>query len=211
MARRVRQFRHGAELRLLHRHFEIDIHRPFGRGLRDLRSAHERFYRGPSRTRLVIPLGKVTDETALIGAGVYPVYPRAALRGVPRPGRAQYQYRRTVAPRVVNRHGGTHQADIGMQAAGHHFVGDLGVAVCNRHRGFFMHAQHHLRCAVAEQVDDAIVQAAIACARHQRDIRHTQFAQHQGDGVAAPEGFAGTAGYRLVMHNQVRRGVRRGV
>ena len=194
--------RQGAQLHLLHRDFKVYVDGAFGRGLRNLRSARQRLGGRRGRAGLVVPLGEVADQAALIVTGVYPVDPRAAARAVPRAGGAEYQYRRTIAPRVVDRHGRAHQTDVGMQAAGDHFVRDLGVTVRHRDRGFLMHAQHHLRRAIAQIIDDAVVQAAITGAGHQRDVGYVQFAQHGGHRVAAPVCFAGYARNRLVMNNR---------
>ena len=74
-----------------------------------------------------------------------------------------------------------------MERRCHHAVGGFRVTVGDRDRSFFVHREHHLRAAVAEVVDDAVVQSAIARARHQRDVRNADLAQHRGDRVAAPE------------------------
>ena len=58
-----------------------------------------------------------------------PVDPRAALGGVPGPGRAQYEHRHPIAPGVEDRHGGVHQADIGVHHCAHHLSRGLGVAL----------------------------------------------------------------------------------
>jgi hypothetical protein len=44
----------------------------------------------------------------------------------------------------------------------HGFSGDLRIAVSDRHRAFLVQAQQHLRPLIAEIVDEAVVQAAIA-------------------------------------------------
>ena len=63
---------------------------------------------------------------------------------------------------------------------------DLGIAVRDRDRVLLVQAQQHLRVAVAEQVDEAVVQPAIGGAGVQRDIGQVELAQHQRDRVAAP-------------------------
>ena len=78
-----------------------------------------------------------------------------------------------------------HQADIGVHDRRHRLAGDLGIAVRDRDRGFLVQAEQHLRLLVAEIVDDAVVQAAIAGAGIERDIGNVERAQHVGDDVAA--------------------------
>ena len=95
---------------------------------------------------------------------------------VHRAGGAEDDHRRAVAPRVEDRHGRMHQPDIGVQRHGHRLLGDFAVAVGDRNRMLFVQADDHLRIAVAEVVDDAVVKAAIAGAGHQRDVFQVQAA-----------------------------------
>jgi hypothetical protein len=55
-------------------------------------------------------------------------------------------------------------------------------------RAFLMQAEQHLRPLVAEVVDQAVVQAAIAGARIERDIGDVERAQRIGHHVAAETG-----------------------
>ncbi len=53
---------------------------------------------------------------------------------------------------------------------------------------FLVQAQQHLRFLVAEEIDQAVVQAAIARPRIERDIGQVERAQRLGDDVAAESG-----------------------
>ena len=131
---------------------------------------------------------------ALIGGGVDPVDPRPALHGVDRAGGAENQDRHAVAPGVEDRHRGVQQADVGMHRSGHRLAGDLGVAMRDRDRGLFVQAEQHLRLLVAEEVDDEVVQAPVARAGIERDIRNIERAQRLGDDVAAEGRRVGAVG-----------------
>src|SRR6185503_17207057 len=63
----------------------------------------------------------------------------------------------------------------------------LGVAVGDRDRRLLVQAEQHLRALVAEVVDDAVVQAAVAGPRIEREVRDVERAQHRRHGVAAPD------------------------
>ena len=63
------------------------------------------------------------------------------------------------------------------------------VAVRDGHRGFLVQAEEHLRPVVAEIVDDAVVQPAVARAGIEREVRDVERAQHGCDRVASPELF----------------------
>ena len=115
-----------------------------------------------------------------------PVDPRPALRGIDRPGGAEHEDRHAVAPGVEDRHRRVHQPDIAVHDRAHRAAGRLGIAVRDRDRVLLVQTQQHLRVAVAEQVDEAVVQPAIGGAGVQRDIGQVKFAQHQRDRVAAP-------------------------
>ena len=110
---------------------------------------------------------------------MYPFDPGPALRCVPRAGRADDQHRRAVAPRVEDRHRRVHEADVRVQRRGHHAIGRLAVALRDRHRVLVVQAQDHLRRAVAEVVDEAVVQPAVARAGIERDVRDVERAQHR--------------------------------
>ena len=64
-------------------------------------------------------------------------------------------------------------------------AGHLGIAVGDGDRGFLVQAEQHLRLRIAEIIDDAVVQAAIARARRERDIGNVERAQRVGDDVTA--------------------------
>ena len=106
--------------------------------------------------------------------------------GVHRTGGAEDDHRRTVAPRVEDRHRRMHQPDIGVQRHGHWLLSDFAVPVGNRNGMLLVQANDHLRIAVAEIVHDAVVKSAIAGAGNQRNIFQVQPARDFSDDVAAP-------------------------
>jgi hypothetical protein len=53
-------------------------------------------------------------------------------------------------------------------------------------RTLLVQAQEHARAGIAEIVDEAVVDAAIAGTGIERDIGNVELAQHAGDRVAAP-------------------------
>ena len=120
-----------------------------------------------------------------------PVDPRPAFDGVDRPGGAEHDDRHAVAPGIEHRHRGVHQADIRMHGGDHGLAGDLGVAVSDGDGGFLVQAEQHLRLRIAEIIDDAVVQPAIARTRRKRDIGDVEGAQRVGDHVAAEAGRVG--------------------
>src|SRR5271167_1644697 len=63
---------------------------------------------------------------------------------------------------------------------------DLGPAVGQGYRTLLVQAQQHARTPVAEIIDEAVMQAAIARSRVERDIGYVEFADRRGDRVAAP-------------------------
>ena len=65
-----------------------------------------------------------------------------------------------------------------------------------------MQAQQHLRALVAEIVDDAVVQAAIARAGIEREVRNVERAQHRGDASLPQIGVL--AGVRLAGRSRLR-------
>ena len=166
---------------------EADIDR------RGRRGAGQRYWRGTSirpapaaEARLVVPLDERADQAALIARGVDPVDPRAALLGVERAGGAEHDHRRAVAPGVVEAHHAVQQPDIAVQHAGHRLAGRLGVAVRDRHRMVLVQAEQDAGRGVAEMVDQAVVQPAIARPRIEADIGNAEPAQHLRRDVAAP-------------------------
>ena len=179
---RLRQFG------FLHLGVEIDVSRPARRGVGDPAGAQHRFARGDRRGRLVVPFGVAAHQRALVARGVDPVDPRPPLGGVDRSGGAEHDHRHAVAPGVEERHGGVHQADIGMHRRRHRLAGDLGVAVRDGDRAFLVQAEQHLRPLIAEIIDQTVVQTAIAGARIERDIGDVERAQRVGHHVAAEAG-----------------------
>ena len=182
------------KLGLLHLGVEIDVGRTARRGVGHPVGAQHRLAGRARRGRLVVPLGEVADDRALVGGGVDPVDPRPALHRVHRACCSQDQNGHAVAPGVEDRHGGVEQADVGVHRGAHRLAGDLGVAVRDRDRGFLVQAEDHLRLLVAEEVDDGVVQAAIARARIERDIRNVERTQRLGDDVAAEGRRVGAVG-----------------
>ena len=171
---------------LLHLGIEIDVDRPFGRCVRDPGGAYERLAGGGGGGGLVVPFGVVANDRSLIARGVNPVDPRPALDGVHRTGRAEDDDRLAIAPSVEDRHGGVEQPDVGMHGRGHGLAGYLGVALGDGDRAFLVQTEQHLRRLVAQEVDDRIVQPAIARAGIEREIGNVERAQHRRDAVAAP-------------------------
>ena len=78
-----------------------------------------------------------------------------------------------------------------MHGGGHRLAGDLGIAMRDGDGGFLVQAEQHLRLRIAEIIDDAVVQPAIARARRERDIGDVERAQRVGDHVAAEAGRIG--------------------
>jgi len=184
-ARGIDRSKRLGELCFLHLRVEIDVDRTHRCGIGHPGRADQRFAGGRRRGRLVVPLGVVAHDRALVARGVNPVDPRPALGRIHRPGRPEHDHRRAVAPGVEDRHGGVEQAHIGMHGRGHRPAGHLGVAVRDRHRAFLVQAKQHLRRLVAEKIHDRIVQPAVARAGIKRDVGNFQGAQRISDHVAA--------------------------
>jgi len=117
---------------------------------------------------------------------VDPVDPRPALLGVERAGGAEHEHRHAVAPGVEQAHHTVQQADIAVQHAGHRLAGGLGIAMRDRHRMILVQAEQNTRPLVAEVVDDAVVQPAVARAGVEADIGNAKAAQHLCGDVATP-------------------------
>ena len=170
---------------LLHFRIEVHIDRPLRCRVRDPCGAHQGLACRSGGGRLVVPLDVGAHQRALIARGVDPVDPGAALGGIDRPGRAEHQHRHAIAPRIEDRHGGVHQPDIGMHRRRHRLAGHLGVAVRDCDRALLVQAEQHLRRGIAEVIDEAVVQAAIARAGIERDVGNVERAQRVGDDVRA--------------------------
>ena len=173
------------ELRLLHAGVEIDVDRAHRRRVGDPGAAQQSLARGAGRGRLIVPFGVAAHQRALVLRGVDPVDPRPPLHGVDGTGRAENQHRHAVAPGVEQGHGGVEETDIGVDRGGHRLAGDLGVTVRDGDGALLVQAEQHLRRRIAEVVDEAVVQAAIARARRQRDVGDVEHAQRVGDDIAA--------------------------
>ena len=177
---------------------EIDVDRALRRGVGNPGAAQNRLARGAGRGRLVVPFGVFAHQRALVARGVDPVDPGPALDRIDRAGGAEDEHRHAVAPGVEHGHGGVHQPDIGMHRGGHGLAGNFCITVGDGDGGFLMQAEQHLRRGIAEIIDDAVVQAAIARARGERDIGNIQRTQRIGDHVAAETGRIG-AGRRRAL------------
>jgi hypothetical protein len=139
---------------------------------------------------LVIPFDEIADQRRLILGGVDPIDPRSALHRIDRPGRAEEQQRHAIHPGVEYRHRAVQEPDIAVDDRAHRLAGDLGPAMRQRDRGLLMQAQQHLRPLIAEPVDEAVMQAAIARAGIERDIGNIERAHHVGRDIAAPKALA---------------------
>ena len=115
-----------------------------------------------------------------------PVDPRPPLCRIDRSGGAEHENRHAVAPGVEDRHRRMHQSDIAVHDRAHRAAGHLGVAMRHCDGVLLVQTQQHLRVAVAEEVDEAVMQAAIGCAGIERDIGNVKLTQHQRDRIAPP-------------------------
>ena len=197
------------QFRFLHLGVEIDVSRPARRGVGDPAGAQHGFARGDGGGRLVVPFGVAAHQRALVARGMDPVDPRPPLGGVDWPGGAEHDHRHAIAPGVEERHGGVHQADIGMHRRRHRLAGDLGIAVRDGDRAFFVQAEQHLRPLVAEVIHQAVVQAAIAGAGIERDIGDIERAQRIGHHVAAEAGGVDAGRDRAIegRYGRIARGL----
>ena len=164
---------------------EIDVDRPLRCGVGNPGAAQDRLARGAGRGRLVVPFGVFAHQRALIARGVDPVDPGPALDRIDRAGGAEHEHRHAIAPGIEHGHGGVQQPDIGMHGRGHGLAGNFCITVRDGDGGLLMQAEQHLRRGIAEIIDDAVVQPAIARARGERDIGNVERAQRIGDHVAA--------------------------
>ena len=57
-----------------------------------------------------------------------------------------------------------------MHRRDHGFAGHFGIAVGDGDGGLLVQAKQHLRLGIAEIIDNAVVQSAVARARRERDI-----------------------------------------
>ena len=188
VARRVRGGHQAVGLALLQGRVEVDVDRATRCGLRNLPAAQQGLNGGRHRAGLVVPLGVVAHQRALVAHGVDPVDPGAAPGRVPRPGGAEHEHGHAVAPGVEHGHGGMHQPHVGVHHGAHHASRGFGKALGNGNRHLFVQAQQHLWCAVAQVVDQAVVQAPVAGAGVQGQVGHAHGTQAFGDRVAAPVG-----------------------
>ncbi len=93
------------------------------------------------------------------------------------------------------------QPDIAVQHAGHRLARRLGVAMRDRDRVVLVQAQQHAGPLVAEMIDQAVVQPAIARARIEAHIWNAEPAQHLRRDVAAPrDGVVGRSVDLVEMH-----------
>ena len=173
---------------LLQRRVERHVDGSLRQRHRDAIRAQDRFERRRHRSGLVVPLGVAAHQRAQVARRVDPVDPRPPLHGIDRPDAAQKQDRNAVAPGIEDRHRRVHQPDVGMQRDRERSPGDARIAVRERDRALLVQAEQHLRPRVAEIVDQAVVQAAIAGARIERDIGNLERAQQLCDDIAAPAG-----------------------
>ena len=79
-----------------------------------------------------------------------------------------------------------HEADVRVNDSRHRLIGRLRIAVRNANRMVFMQAQQHAGIAVAQMVDDGIVEAAIARAGVEAYVFEAEAAQHLRENVRAP-------------------------
>ena len=175
-----------AERLFLQRRVERDVDGALRLRRRDPIGAHDRFERRRHGPRLVVPLRIPSDERAQVARRVDPVDPGAPLDGVDRTHAAEKKDRNPIAPRVEDRHRGVHQPDVRMQRDGKRVPGDARIAVGERDRALFVHAEQELGAGIPQMVDQAVVQAAKARPRRKRDVGKLQRAQQIGDRVAAP-------------------------
>ena len=190
-SKRIDRRQRCGKRRFLKLRVEIHVDRGHRRRAREPRGAKKRFTHRRRRCRLIVPFDVRPHERALIARGVNPIDPRTPLRRVDRACRAEDQHGHPVAPRVEDRHRRVHQADVGVHGDSERASGDFRVAVRDRDGVFLVQTQQHLRRGVAEEIDEAVVQAAIARAGIQCNVRNVERAKRRRDDVAAERRLGG--------------------
>ena len=185
----VGEFRNFVELLFAKASVEHNVDRSLGLCAGGDIGARHRVHDSGRGGGLVVEFDHLAHHRRLIGRGVDPVDPWAALVGIHRAGGAHQEQRLAVAERVEDRHVRVHQPDVGMDDGRHRLVRGFRIAVRNAHRMVFMQAQQHARIGIAEMVDDGIVQAAIAGAGVEAHIFKPEPAQHLRRHVRAPRHF----------------------
>ena len=148
----------------------------------------------------------MANHRGLITRRMDPLDPWPALLRVDGTRRADNDHGRAVAPCVEDRHGSVHEAHVGMDGGGHRLAGDRGVALRDGDRVLLVQAQKHSRVLVAEIIDDAVVQAAIAGAGIERDIGNVKGAKGFRHHIAAENSaFARRSARRFHARRQRRR------
>ena len=198
VATHIRCGHQGAGFLLLQGGIEVDVDRPAWGGLGNLAAAQQGLDGRRDGAGLVVPFGVVAHQCTLVGSGVDPIDPRSAPGRVPRASGPQHQHRCAVAPGIEHRHGGVHQAHVGVHHRAHHAPRCFGIAMGNGDGHLFMQAQQHLGRVVAQMVDQAVVQTAVTGPWVQRQVGNLHVAQALGYGIAAPK-FAA----RRTWHRQV--------
>ncbi len=190
----------GGQRFFLEAGIEADIHWTLRRRLRNAPAAQNGLQRGLHRPGLVVPLGVIAHQRGHVAGGVDPIDPRPTLHGIDRADAAQQQHGNSIAPGVEDCHRRVHQADVGVQPDCERPAGDACVAVRQCHGVLLVNTQQHLGSRVAEIVDQAVVQTAIARAGRERDVGDFQRPQQLRHCVAAPGGGAGNrfAGRRVL-------------
>jgi hypothetical protein len=103
-------------------------------------------------------------------------------------GRPDHEYRRAIDISVVNPHGGVEEPDHVMHDRHHRLAGRLGIAVGDLYGDLLVLTQQHRRI-IAAVVDQRVVQAAIARARIERNIRKTELLDEVDDDIRLPASF----------------------
>src|SRR5262245_61147951 len=190
------------ELAFLHSGIEVDVSWSSRRGVGDPVCAQHRFARRNRRGRLIVPLGVAAYQGALVSRGMNPVDPWPPYNGIDRSRGAKDDNRHAIAPGVEDRHGRVHKPDVRMHGGRHRPAGHLGIAMGDRHRAFLMQAQQHLRLFVAQIIDQAVVQPAVARAWIERDVRDIGRAQRIRDDIAAEAGSVHAGRNRAIERRQ---------
>ena len=171
---------------LLQAHVEADVGRRGRRLPGDRVRASQRVQGRLDGGGLVIPLGVVPDQRALVGRGVDPVDPGPPPGRVHGAGRPDDQHRDAVAVGVVDGHARVHQAHVAVYRDGQRTPGHLRVAMGDRDRVLLVQADEQLRITVAVVVHQAVVQSPVARAGDERDVPQVETAQQLRQRIAAP-------------------------